>query len=449
MMHQNPLLGWRTMPCSLALILAAIGAPQVAAGQVYNGSDDFSVSSNPVGAWSYGYTTSLGGPLILYDLVHDGGGVGLDAWWSSDFGTIPPEVLNNGTALPITSVPDSITWQPGKLAFHPGPGNQRSVVRWTAPESALVSISAEFGLIDLQAGTTDVHVLHNSTSVFDTLLIGWGDTATYSDDVEVQAGDTIDFVVGLGVDSYTNDNTSLDVVITVNQPPVADCGGDITVEAIDGAGTLLMLNGMMSTDADGDMIAFHWDVSDSSVVLDDPASATPAGTFPIGITMATLTVSDGNGGVDSCDVLVTVQDTIPPEVVCSSDIAMLWPPNHEMLDVVLIVTGTDAVADPSQIEIISVTVRSNEPDDDDGTGDGETVGDVHGADGFTMPVELVGAFTYDSNLERWFAPIQLRAEREGTGDGRCYTVDVTARDTSGNENSTSCCIVVPHDRRKK
>jgi hypothetical protein len=167
--------------------------------------------------------------------------------------------------------------------------------------------------------------------------------------------------------------------------------------------------------------------------------------------MATLTVSDGNGGVATCDVLVTVRDTTPPEVMCTSDVAMLWPPNHELRTVTLYIMGTDAVSDSQAISPLLVTLRSDEPDDAAGTGDGETTGDVHGADGFTFPVGVSGRFAFQASAGpsgAWVATVQLRAERDGDGDGRCYTIDVTARDTSANLATTSCCIVVPHDRRR-
>jgi hypothetical protein len=43
---------------------------------------------------------------------------------------------------------------------------------------------------------------------------------------------------------------------------------------------------------------------------------------------------------------------------------------------------------------------------------------------------------------------QLRAERAGDRDGRCYTMDVFASDNSGNQGTRSSCVVVPHDRRR-
>ena len=50
-------------------------------------------------------------------------------------------------------------------------------------------------------------------------------------------------------------------------------------------------------------------------------------------------------------------------------------------------------------------------------------------------------------LGGYVATIQLRAERDGNGDGRAYTIDVSAIDSQGNSATASCVIVVPHDNK--
>ena len=164
--------------------------------------------------------------------------------------------------------------------------------------------------------------------------------------------------------------------------------------------------------------------------------------------MATLTVADGRGGVDTCDVLITVVDNVPPEVMCTTDVVALWPPKHNMKTVTLIVVATDECADPDFIFPLTVYVTSDEQDNANGVGDGNTTGDVNGQDGFSGPVDVTSMFTWNVDLTRWEGTIELRAERDGTMDGRKYTINVTALDSLGNIGDTSCCIVVPHDRRR-
>ena len=118
-----------------------------------------------------------------------------------------------------------------------------------------------------------------------------------------------------------------------------------------------------------------------------------------------------------------------------------------MRSVILTVQATD-LASAGPVPIVAF-LRSDEPDDAAGNGDGTTTGDVNGADGYTGPVDVTSQFVFNPALGpsgSWVAVVQLRAEREGAGDGRCYTVDIVATDSTGNEAHTSCCIVVPHNQ---
>ncbi|MBS3905522.1 MAG: hypothetical protein KGZ49_00675, partial [Syntrophaceae bacterium] len=74
----------------------------------------------------------------------------------------------------------------------------------------------------------------------------------------------------------------------------------------------------------------------------------------------------------------------------------------------------------------------NEPQD--GLGDGDTSPD------WTEPVidQINGIIT-----------LKLRSERSGRGNGRIYTITITAGDASGNRSQANVEIKVPHDQRKK
>jgi hypothetical protein len=41
--------------------------------------------------------------------------------------------------------------------------------------------------------------------------------------------------------------------------------------------------------------------------------------------------------------------------------------------------------------------------------------------------------------------VKLRAERSGTGEGRVYTITITATDASGNVSKQTVTVAVPHD----
>jgi uncharacterized delta-60 repeat protein len=114
-------------------------------------------------------------------------------------------------------------------------------------------------------------------------------------------------------------------------------------------------------------------------------------------------------------------DTQPPTLTASCDPSVLWPPNHE-----LVAVGVDAAArddqDPSPVvELISAT--SNEPDAGNGLGD--SPGDIQ---------------TLDQTH------FLLRRERQGSGDGREYTLCYRATDDAGNSTEACCVVRVPRDQ---
>jgi hypothetical protein len=98
-----------------------------------------------------------------------------------------------------------------------------------------------------------------------------------------------------------------------------------------------------------------------------------------------------------------------------------------MVDIVASVVATD-ICDPSPVVVLE-SITSNEPDDAPGGGDGHTTNDIQGAE--------IGTD------DRAF---QLRAERDGKGSGRIYTVTYSATDASGNSATASATVSVPHDQ---
>jgi hypothetical protein len=193
----------------------------------------------------------------------------------------------------------------------------------------------------------------------------------------------------------------------------------------DGAdGATTNLDGTGSTLGVEPPVTYLWSATAGSIV--DDTALTTMGTFPVGTTTVTLTVScdDGTGSPPApaeASIDVIVGDTVPPILSATADKACLWPPNHKYHTVNAEVTATDTCDPDPAIALDSVV--SNEPDED--IGDGNTVDDI-----------LLGSD--DSSF-------RLRSERQGPGTGRVYTASYSATDASGNFASDSVLVVVPHD----
>ena len=226
---------------------------------------------------------------------------------------------------------------------------------------------------------------------------------------------------------------------SVNHPPVAKVGPDQRVECVGPTGIMVTLDGTGSSDPDGDPLTFTWTGPFGTAV-----GATPSVSLPPGIHTITLTLDDGNGGTDTDTVVITlVEDTTPPMVAVSASPTSLWPPNHKYEGIPLTVAASD-ICDASPT--VSAKVISDEADA--GKGDGKTTGDI-------KVTTAGGDVLLSSNAapQVAFDPVndqlELRAERSGSGDGRVYTIHVTAEDASGNTASSTAMVTVEHDKGKK
>jgi hypothetical protein len=144
-------------------------------------------------------------------------------------------------------------------------------------------------------------------------------------------------------------------------------------------------------------------------------------TFPAGTTTVTWTATDTCGNESTCHQNVTVQSAQQAHVTVSIDKTMLWPPNHDLINVGLGVMVNDP-CNPNASA--TVAVYSNE--DDTVVDDGET----HSPD-----ARNVAAST-----------LRLRSERTGSGTARVYLIVVRAVGSTGTTGLASATVVVPHSR---
>ena len=134
----------------------------------------------------------------------------------------------------------------------------------------------------------------------------------------------------------------------------------------------------------------------------------------------TYMATDSHGNTATCTQVITVNDTVPPRITgFSLSKESLFPPNHKMQDITLNYDVTDnCVSNPP----VTITIVSNEPVN--GTGDGDTDPDW---------------IVIDAHH------IQLRAERSALGNGRIYTITVTADDGCNPPVSVTRQVVVAHN----
>jgi hypothetical protein len=225
------------------------------------------------------------------------------------------------------------------------------------------------------------------------------------DDLDPLVNPDADEICDDGVDN--NCDGTIDEDLT---PPEVTCPEDLTLEC-DGAGNVAELDAWLAEAAAGDNCEVMSFSSDFEGLADDCGEGGP--------TTVTWTAVDTAGNETSCSANITLEDTTPPDVSGETAVETLWPPNHRMMSVGLTVMASD-LCDPEPV--VTVEVVSDE--------DEEGPGNHHHPDAMDLAPET----------------LQLRAERDGGGDGRVYLILVTAEDACGNTSQACLAVTVPHDQ---
>jgi hypothetical protein len=206
------------------------------------------------------------------------------------------------------------------------------------------------------------------------------------------------------------------VSITVeagNDAPDADAGNDQTVEC-SGAVTLTGTG----FDRDGDTLAYEW--REGATALGTGATLNKTLTF--GSHTITLKVTDPSGASDEDTVVVNIIDTTAPTLTSNGQVIAIWPPNkkYQQFGVSDLIAGASDSCDAS-VNLSSVVIA--QVTSDEGSASNNDV--VIGAD---------------------CKSVQLRADRNGGGDGRVYTITFRVRDTAGNTTTLKRQVTVPHNQ---
>jgi beta propeller repeat protein len=211
-----------------------------------------------------------------------------------------------------------------QVSAYDGGGNEstKSNIANATTKNAPPTISSVTPNTGLNTGPTNITI--NGTN-FTTIGIATAKVGTTSlSSVAVVSSTKITATVpaGLSPATYSITVTSPDgqsgsingfIVTGPNQNPTANAGPDQTIDE----GAVVNLNGMASSDPNGDSLTYSWtQTAGPLVTLNNPNTASPSFVAPQVDTNTTLTfqltVNDGKGGTASDTVNVTVNNTTPP-----------------------------------------------------------------------------------------------------------------------------------------
>jgi uncharacterized repeat protein (TIGR01451 family) len=202
-----------------------------------------------------------------------------------------------------------------------------------------------------------------------------------------------------------------------------------TVNVVDTTKPVVTLNGASSV-----TVECHTSYTDAGASATDSCSPTTSlssssdvnvnapGTYHV-----VWSATDPSGNVGTATRTVTVVDTIPPTITLNSYAPSMWPPNHKY-STFRVTDFVTAVSDSCNTalgvgNVVIEKVTSDEPDN--GGGDGDTANDM-----------LIAADCKS---------VQLRSERNGSGDGRVYVITFKVSDGT-NVTRKTVKVIVPHDQ---
>jgi hypothetical protein len=305
--------------------------------------------------------------------------------------------LSDLTAVTLPDWQDSVeAWLPG-VALNEAP-------QW-APES---NVPEFLGLLlpALSQWESAISAAYGS-ALLDTVPAFDGETNT----TQSYLGDLSALIVGWESAMETARGMDFLLAAPVFQPdtvaPTLECPADTTISC---------------ADAEGAVVEFELMAADDCDVAPVVSSEPPSGSlFPPGTTTVNCSATDASGNTMSCsfDVTVNVESVTINSVTANP--AVIWPPNHKMVDVAFDVDAENACE--LELSCTILQISCNEPVNANG-------------DGNTEPDWVVGE---DGSLK-------LRAERSGPGRGRVYTIRVRCEDANGVGDEASVEVMVPHDQ---
>lgn len=205
--------------------------------EIWSLADDFSTAANPNGAWRYGWYRGGTTNFTLYNNPVSGtmDGSTYTDWEGPAGAPWAGFVLKNQGP---NVMDDWAYYEPGQVILHPGSdGDQMSTVRWTAPRSMTVDVTALFTgqappgttvtCLVLKNNATQVLVYSPINGFYGTAANNYADRneqngpsyVGYSQQLTFNQGENLEFSLYYQND-YGNDSTGLAVTITEVPEPM-------------------------------------------------------------------------------------------------------------------------------------------------------------------------------------------------------------------------------------
>lgn len=378
-----------------------------------------------------------------------------------------------------------------------GDGTFRSYVDYSAGDGTVSVATGDFngdGRIDLCTANEYANTI--------SVLIGNGD-GTFQPNIDYASGRrpasiiTGDFNGDNKIDVATANyyGHSVSIFLNIfNRPPIANAGPDQIVECAGPSGAVVTLEGSGSSDPDGAPLTYTWTWPGGSA-----EGVSPTVQLPLGITLVTLTVSDGKAtAMDT--VSIAVGDTTLPVTTATGGNGNWYTTN-----VISTFTASDSCSGVKEIHYIvngfatvvpggyAATTLTNEGVHNISYFAVDNAGNAEAPKTMTVKIDkipptlnlsaspntlwppdhkmvdvTVGGSASDNlsgvssvvfnvideygtvqpNISDFNAVIGLEAWREGRDkDGRRYTINAVATDAAGNISTVSAVVLVPHDQR--
>lgn len=273
------------------------------------------------------------------------------------------------------------------------------VLNWTKPiDSSELNRARQFAIYRSASASIDFSDVNNLLAVTNTAVSTYADTTALADVTYYYAVTALDRFHNESVASNTASNL----------PPVITCIGNQTLYVVDSC-TLTLPDYTAQAIVNGQTGA------PGITITQLPA----AGTLLSGGSQNSISLiaTDAAGNADTCTFIVAVSDSIAPLITnVATNPSELWPATFQLKNVTV---AYDAIDNCGAVKT-SLSVTSNEP--------------VTGNGYFNFAPDWVVVDPHH---------VQLRAERGLFGNGRIYTITITATDTAGNSSSQQVQVTVP------